>query len=78
MGVDCIQATVSLINSKFLHRSWPYFRMERYLRVRKIGEGSFGKAMLVKRKEDGKQFVIKEICISKVCHSVCVCVCVCV
>jgi serine/threonine protein kinase len=40
--------------------------MERYVRVRKIGEGSFGKAMLVKRKEDGKQFVIKEICISKV------------
>ena len=36
------------------------------MRVRKIGEGSFGKAMLVKRKEDGKQFVIKEICISKV------------
>ena len=40
--------------------------MERYVRVRKIGEGSFGKAMLVKRKEDLKQFVIKEICISKV------------
>lgn len=36
------------------------------MRVRKIGEGSFGKAILVKRKEDGKQFVIKEICISKV------------
>ena len=40
--------------------------MERYVRIRKIGEGSFGKATLVKRREDGKQFVIKEICISKV------------
>ena len=56
------------------------------MRMRKIGEGSFGKAMLVKRKEDGKQFVIKEICISKVhnmspaCVDVClyVYVCVCV
>ena len=36
------------------------------MRVRKIGEGSFGKAMLVKRKLDDKHFVIKEICISKV------------
>lgn len=40
--------------------------MERYARVKKIGEGSFGKALLVKRKSDGKQFVIKEINISKV------------
>ena len=50
--------------------------MERYIRVRKIGEGSFGKAMLVRRKEDGKQFVIKEICTSKVSSyllSVCTC-----
>ena len=46
--------------------------MEKYMRVRKIGEGSFGKAMLVKRKEDGKQFVIKEIGISKVHNYVCV------
>ena len=40
--------------------------MERYERVKKIGEGSFGKALLVKRRADGKQFVIKEINISKV------------
>lgn len=40
--------------------------MERYARVKQIGEGSFGKALLVKRKADGKQFVIKEINISKV------------
>ena len=40
--------------------------MERYARVKQIGEGSFGKALLVKRKVDGKQFVIKEINISKV------------
>ena len=40
--------------------------MEKYVKVRKIGEGSFGKALLVKRKEDGKQYVIKEINTSKV------------
>ncbi|XP_044167159.1 serine/threonine-protein kinase Nek1-like [Acropora millepora] len=39
--------------------------MERYVRVKKIGEGSFGKALLVKKKADGKQYVIKEIGISK-------------
>ena len=50
--------------------------MERYVRVRKIGEGSFGKAMLVKRREDGKQFVIKEICISKVLSTLSLLVCV--
>ncbi|KAK5907856.1 hypothetical protein CesoFtcFv8_005662 [Champsocephalus esox] len=38
--------------------------MERYERVRKIGEGSFGKAILVKSREDGHQYVIKEIGIS--------------
>ena len=43
--------------------------MDRYVRVKKIGEGSFGKALLVKKKTDGKQFVIKEISISKVCHA---------
>ncbi len=36
------------------------------MKVRKIGEGSFGKALLVKRKEDSKQYVIKEINTSKV------------
>lgn len=36
------------------------------MRVKKIGEGSFGKALLVKKKSDGKQYVIKEISISKV------------
>ncbi|XP_066429639.1 serine/threonine-protein kinase Nek1 isoform X2 [Eleutherodactylus coqui] len=39
--------------------------MNKYARVSKIGEGSFGKAILVKSKEDGKQYVIKEISISK-------------
>ena len=43
--------------------------MDRYVRVKKIGEGSFGKALLVKKKSDGKQYVIKEISISKVCQS---------
>ena len=40
--------------------------MNRYVRVKKIGEGSFGKALLVKKKSDGKHYVIKEINISKV------------
>lgn len=39
------------------------------MRVKKIGEGSFGKALLVKKKTDGKQYVIKEISISKVCRA---------
>ncbi|KAM7410415.1 hypothetical protein PAMA_001721 [Pampus argenteus] len=38
--------------------------MDKYERVKKIGEGSFGKAILVKSKEDGHQYVIKEIGIS--------------
>ncbi|KAJ8397487.1 hypothetical protein AAFF_G00437630 [Aldrovandia affinis] len=39
--------------------------MDKYDKVNKIGEGSFGKAILVKSKEDGKQYVIKEIGISR-------------
>ncbi|XP_037686929.1 serine/threonine-protein kinase Nek1 isoform X13 [Choloepus didactylus] len=39
--------------------------MEKYVRLQKIGEGSFGKAILVKSKEDGRQYVIKEINISR-------------
>ncbi|MEE6461009.1 hypothetical protein FKM82_001169 [Ascaphus truei] len=39
--------------------------MNKYVKVSKIGEGSFGKAILVKSKEDGKQYVIKEIGIAK-------------
>lgn len=40
--------------------------MDKYEKVKKIGEGSFGKAVLVKSKEDGHQYVIKEIGISGV------------
>ncbi|XP_036916299.1 serine/threonine-protein kinase Nek1 isoform X1 [Sturnira hondurensis] len=39
--------------------------MEKYVRLQKIGEGSFGKAILVKSAEDGRQYVIKEINISR-------------
>ncbi|KAK6493911.1 serine/threonine-protein kinase Nek1 [Huso huso] len=39
--------------------------MDKYTQVNKIGEGSFGKAILVKSKQDGKQYVIKEINISR-------------
>ncbi|XP_017278942.1 serine/threonine-protein kinase Nek1 isoform X2 [Kryptolebias marmoratus] len=38
--------------------------MNKYEKVKKIGEGSFGKAILVKSKDDGRQYVIKEIGIS--------------
>ena len=40
--------------------------MNEFVRVKKIGEGSFGKALLVKCKQDGIHYVIKEINISKV------------
>uniref|UniRef100_A0A8C8S4N8 non-specific serine/threonine protein kinase n=1 Tax=Pelusios castaneus TaxID=367368 RepID=A0A8C8S4N8_9SAUR len=39
--------------------------MEKYIKVQKIGEGSFGKAILVKAKENNRQYVIKEINICK-------------
>ena len=42
------------------------FRMDKYIKVRKIGEGAFGKADLVKQKKDGNQLVIKEINIIRV------------
>ena len=35
--------------------------MEKYTQIKRIGEGSFGKALLVKEKESGKYYVIKEI-----------------
>uniref|UniRef100_A0A3P9AY78 non-specific serine/threonine protein kinase n=1 Tax=Maylandia zebra TaxID=106582 RepID=A0A3P9AY78_9CICH len=38
--------------------------MDKYEKVKKIGEGSFGKAILVKSKDRGHQYVIKEIGIS--------------
>ncbi|XP_051038419.1 serine/threonine-protein kinase Nek1 isoform X2 [Phodopus roborovskii] len=39
--------------------------MEKYVRLQKIGEGSFGKAVLVKSTEDSRHYVIKEINISR-------------
>ncbi|KAL5262001.1 hypothetical protein ACHWQZ_G007643 [Mnemiopsis leidyi] len=39
--------------------------MDQYSVIRHIGEGSFGKALLVKSKRDGKRYVIKQIGISK-------------
>ncbi|XP_060569849.1 serine/threonine-protein kinase Nek1-like isoform X2 [Ruditapes philippinarum] len=39
--------------------------MDKYVKVRKIGEGAFGKADLVKLKKDGSQCVIKEISIMR-------------
>jgi len=40
--------------------------MDKYTQVKRIGEGSFGKALLVKAKDSGKYYVIKEITIQKV------------
>ena len=40
--------------------------MDKYVKKKQIGEGSFGKALLVTSKADGKEYVIKEINISKV------------
>lgn len=37
------------------------FKMDKYSRIKKIGEGSFGKALLVRCKDSGKQMVVKEI-----------------
>ena len=39
--------------------------MDHYNRIRKIGEGSFGQALLVKGKRDGRHYVIKEIGVCK-------------
>ena len=36
--------------------------MDKYVKVKKIGEGSFGKAILVKSKESGEHFVVK-VCV---------------
>ena len=40
--------------------------MDKYIKIKKIGEGAFGKAELVKQKKDGNQLVIKEINIMRV------------
>lgn len=39
--------------------------MDKYTKISIIGKGSFGKAILAKHKEDKKNYVIKEIGISK-------------
>ena len=33
--------------------------MDKYRKIKNIGEGSFGKAVLVKHKENGLQYVVK-------------------
>ena len=43
--------------------------MDKYIKIKKIGEGAFGKAELVKQKKDGNQLVIKEINIMRVSTS---------
>ena len=40
--------------------------MDKYVKIRKIGEGSFGNAFLVKEKDKGRQMVMKEINMTKV------------
>ena len=40
--------------------------MEKYTEIKKIGEGSFGTAKLVKSKVDGCHYVLKEVHTGKV------------
>lgn len=40
--------------------------MDRYVIENVIGKGSYGKALLVKKKADGKHYVVKKIRISGV------------
>jgi len=40
--------------------------MDKYAKIRKIGEGSFGNAFLVNEKGKGRQMVMKEINMTKV------------
>lgn len=40
--------------------------MEKYVKIRKIGEGSFGNAFLVKEKANDRQLVMKEVDMTKV------------
>lgn len=40
--------------------------MNKYEIQKKIGEGSFGKALLVRSKSNGKQYVIKEVNMTRV------------
>jgi len=42
--------------------------MDKYVKIRKIGEGSFGSAFLVKEKDKGMQMVMKEINMMKVTY----------
>jgi serine/threonine protein kinase len=42
--------------------------MSQYTTCRKLGEGAYGKALLVRRKSDQKQCVIKEVNVMKVRH----------
>ena len=62
--------------------------MDKYVKIKKIGEGSFGKALLVRSKSTNEQMVVKEINMNKVrtykllyiyiiyIYNVCVTVCV--
>ena len=40
--------------------------MQHYTRQKLLGEGSYGKALLVRNRRDHKQYVIKEINITRV------------
>lgn len=39
--------------------------MDRYDVIRPVGKGSFGSVVLVRRKSDGREFVMKKMIISK-------------
>jgi NIMA (never in mitosis gene a)-related kinase 1/4/5 len=45
--------------------------MDKYEKIKQIGEGAYGKALLVRSKLDGKQHVIKEVSLTKVSALAC-------
>lgn len=46
--------------------------MDKYQKIRKIGEGAFGTAFLALTKPNGKHVVLKEINMTKVIYGKCV------
>ena len=64
-----LKKALPIFDQKQTFSAWDLFfpvrNMDQYVRVRKIGEGSFGHALLVKGRRDGKHYVIKEVNYSK-------------
>ena len=57
----CHASVVFVVSAEFC-------QMDKYVKIRKIGEGSFGSAFLVKEKDKDRQMVMKEINMTKVTY----------